>query len=96
MRSVRAARRRRRRYRRALTHLVEAEGLTEFPPRDALILLAEHGPLTTRELAEVHEQPAKTMQTTMETLAAEGWVEKLPARGGEFWALTAPNRGTIR
>lgn len=76
-------------YRRAMTQLVGTEDLAEFPPRDALILLAEHGPLTTRELAEVHGQPTKTMQTTMEPLAAEGRVERLPVRGGEFWALAA-------
>ena len=55
-------------------------------------LLAAYGPLTTRELAEVYDKPVDLMRSEMEALAAEGQVEKLPVRGGEFWVLPIESR----
>lgn len=71
-------------YRQVLRQL--APELEEHPPRDALTLLAEYGPLTTRELAEVYDKPLERMRDEMEALAAKGEVAKLPVRNGEFWA----------
>lgn len=70
-------------YRQVLQRLTP--GLEEYQPADALTLLAEHGPLTTRELAEVRGEPIAAVHAEMERLAAEGQVERLPVRGAEFW-----------
>jgi len=70
-------------YRQVLRQL--APDLEEHPPRDVLTLLAEYGPLTTRELAEVHGKSVEVMREEMEALAAKGQVRKQPVRSGEFW-----------
>jgi putative protein-disulfide isomerase len=70
-------------YRQVLQRLMP--GLVEHPPRDIATVLAEYGPLTTRELAEVYDRPVTVMRDEMETLQAAGQVERLSVRGGEFW-----------
>lgn len=74
-------------YRQVLRQL--APDLEEHPPRDVLTLLAEYGPLTTRELAEIYDKPVDPLRSEMDALVAQGRVEKLPVRDGEFWALPA-------
>jgi predicted DsbA family dithiol-disulfide isomerase len=66
-----------------------APDLKEHAPRDVPALLADYGPLTTRELAEVYDQSVETVRAEMEGLTTEGQVEEMPVRNGEFWALPA-------
>jgi predicted DsbA family dithiol-disulfide isomerase len=72
-------------YRQVLRQL--APELEEHPPRNVLTLLAEYGPLTTRELAEVYGLSLEEMRRKMEGLEVEGKVERLPRKGGEFWQV---------
>ncbi len=67
-----------------------APALQEHSPRDPLILLAEYGPLTTQELAEIYGQDREAMRMEMERLEREGKVQQIPVSGGEFWRLTRP------
>jgi predicted DsbA family dithiol-disulfide isomerase len=75
-------------YRQVLRQL--APELQEYPPREVEALLVEYGPLTTRELAEVHDRPAAAMASELKGLEAEGRLARLPVRSGEFWALASP------
>lgn len=77
-------------YRQVLRQV--APDLEEHAPRDVQTLLSEYGPLTTRELAEIHDKPVQLMLSEMEALAAQGQVAKIPARGGEFWAVTLAHK----
>jgi predicted DsbA family dithiol-disulfide isomerase len=72
-------------YQRVLHSL--APELTEYPPRDLFSLLADYGPLTTRELAEVYGRPGEAMRAEMEPLATDGKVHRIPVARGEFWSL---------
>lgn len=47
-------------------------------------LLADYGPLTTRELAEILDQPMEALQATLS--GAEG-IRRVPLRKGELWEL---------
>jgi predicted DsbA family dithiol-disulfide isomerase len=78
-------------YRQVLRQL--APELQEHPPREVEALLAEYGPLTTRELAEIHDKSVEAMRTEMESLAARGGVQKLPVHGGEFWVRDFEQKG---
>ncbi|MFQ5409485.1 MAG: DsbA family protein [Anaerolineales bacterium] len=77
-------------YQRAMEQVLGGEQLVEFPPRDALTLLGDYGPLTTRELAEVYAQPTAALRAEMKKLEAEGQAGRLPVHGGEFWTLPGP------
>jgi protein-disulfide isomerase-like protein with CxxC motif len=61
-----------------------APDLAVHAPRGAAELLADHGPMTTRELSESLGQPVSELQAQLE--ATEG-VRRIPVRTGEFWAL---------
>lgn len=76
-------------YREILRRLAPA--LQEHPPRDLLTLLTAYGPLTTRELAEIHGQDRETMRMEMERLEREGKVRRIPVPGGEFWQFAGPS-----
>jgi protein-disulfide isomerase-like protein with CxxC motif len=78
-------------YRQVLRQL--APDLQQHPPREVEALLAEYGPLTTRELAEIHDKSVEAMRTEMESLAARGGVQKLPVHGGEFWVRDFEQKG---
>ncbi|HEY9898111.1 MAG TPA: DsbA family protein [Pantanalinema sp.] len=56
------------------------------PIRSVPELLAAYGPLTTRELAELH---GEATPATLEALRADGVVRSIPVKGGEFWELGA-------
>lgn len=73
-------------YREILYRL--APTLQEHPPRDPGTLLADYGPLTTRELAEIQGQGREAMRAEMERLEQEGKVRRIPVPGGEFWQRT--------
>lgn len=62
-----------------------APTLVEHPPRDPLALLADYGPLTTRELAEIYGRSLEAQRAEMERLAQEGKVQRIPVPRGEFW-----------
>ncbi|MBI4491361.1 MAG: DsbA family protein [Chloroflexi bacterium] len=66
-----------------------APGLPEHAPRELLALLAEAGPLTTRELSEVYGLGPAEMRTELDARASEGRVRMREARGGEFWEAVA-------
>jgi putative protein-disulfide isomerase len=74
-------------YRQVLRHI--APHLEEHSPRQPVAMLAEYGPLTTRELAEVLGQTLQEVGEQMRILAAQGLVEAVEVRGGEFWRLAA-------
>ncbi|HXF68769.1 MAG TPA: DsbA family protein, partial [Thermoflexus sp.] len=78
-------------YREILRRLAPA--LEEHPPRDPLTLLAEYGPLTTRELAEIYGQDQETARAEMERLEREGKVHRIPVPRGEFWQPAHPLAG---
>ncbi len=61
--------------------------LTELPPRDVLTILAEYGPLTTRELAEIHIQLIATIYAEMEKRQTASQLKRYSMHGGEFWTL---------
>jgi len=72
-------------YRQVLRRI--APDLMEYEPRDPVALLADYGPLTTREVAEILGRTADEVRALLEKLAADGQVESLPVRGGEFWKV---------
>ncbi len=72
-------------YREVLRRL--APDLVEHLPRGAGELLDAYGPLTTRELSELLQQPTEETREELERLAAAGTVERIPVRAGEFWRL---------
>jgi putative protein-disulfide isomerase len=72
-------------YRKVLYSL--APTLKEHSPRPILELLADYGPLTTREIAEVYSQPLEEARRELETLEAQGSVQRLVRRGGELWEM---------
>ena len=63
-----------------------AGSLEKYLPRPIKTLLSEYGPLTTREISEISSQPVTDVQAEMETMTANGAVERLPVHGGEFWS----------
>lgn len=50
-------------------------------------LLRAYGPMTTRELAELH---GDATEAVLETLRLDGAVRALPVKGGVFWELGSP------
>ena len=72
-------------YRQVLRRI--APDLMEYEPRDPVALLADYGPLTTREVAEILGRTVDEVRALLEKLAAHGQVESLPVRGGEFWKV---------
>lgn len=60
---------------------LEAQPLRSLPE-----LLAAYGPLTTRELAELH---GEATGATLEALRAQGALRSFPVKGGAFWELGA-------
>ncbi len=71
-----------------------APTLEEHPPRDPLTLLAEYGPLTTRELAEIYARDREAIRVEMERLEQEGNVQRIPVPRGEFWRLVEGAAGS--
>lgn len=72
-------------YNRVIQQL--APELEELTPREMQSILAERGPLTTRELAEIYVTPLEEMREQLRLLATAGRVVELPVRNGELWAL---------
>lgn len=77
-----------------------APDLEVHAPRSLTELLAENGPMTTRELSETLGQPADALRAELE---AQAGIRRLAVRTGELWALgtadeaapAAPLRGEI-
>ena len=72
-------------YNRVIQQL--APELKDLAPREIRTVLAERGPLTTRELAEIYAVPLEEMRDRLRTLAADSQLDERAVRGGEFWAL---------
>ncbi|MNY12801.1 hypothetical protein D3C86_1459000 [compost metagenome] len=54
-------------------------------------VLHAYGPMTTRELAELHGDATRA---SLEALRADGVVRSFPVKGGDFWELGAAAQGT--
>ncbi len=72
-------------YQQAIREL--AGPMTDHAPRQIEPLLADFGPMTTRELAEVYGRSAQEQRAELEQLRAAARVRRLPVRSGELWAI---------
>jgi predicted DsbA family dithiol-disulfide isomerase len=64
-----------------------APGLTRHAPRAVEVLLAEYGPLTSRELGEILGQSTADAERDLRAQATGGRIEAVDLRGGTLWAL---------
>lgn len=64
-----------------------APRLEQHEPRAVEVLLAEYGPLTTREFSEIFGQAMADTEQALRTQAARGTISAVERRGGTLWAL---------
>lgn len=63
-----------------------ASGLVKHAPRELETLLAEYGPLTTRELGEIYGRSVAEIEPDLRQAAQDGRVVPAELRGGTLWS----------
>jgi predicted DsbA family dithiol-disulfide isomerase len=72
-----------------------APSLQQYAPRGVEALLAEYGPLTTRELSEITGLEKAAVEEVLRAAVAAGRLTGESLRGGDMWALPQQERVAV-